>query len=192
MKTEGNMINNLSKSNLNTNNFSSEFISYINTLSDSIKEYFKVTKNTIQNKNILIESIEKEFNSYQSLDNDFTNQVKDSLLKLKINIDSDEKNLKFFFDDAKIIFKKMKDIHKNLLKISITKQRSYIGVSSNSNRNNYNTSLENPYQQSEIGLRIRKNILLYLYLFFAQFSFFVHVETILSFKHLTYIIFCLC
>ena len=41
-------------------------------------------------------------------------------------------------------------------------------------------------------LRIRKNILLYLYLFFAQFSFFVHVETILSFKHLTYIIFCLC
>ena len=52
----------------------------------------------------------------------------------------------------------MKDIHKNLLKISITKQRSYIGVSSNSNRNNYNTSLENPYQQSEIGLRIRKNI----------------------------------
>ena len=158
MKTEGNMINNLSKSNLNSNNFSSEFISYINTLSDSIKEYFKVTKNTIQNKNILIESIEKEFNSYQSLDNDFTNQIKDSLLKLKINIDSDEKNLKFFFDDAKIIFKKMKDIHKNLLKISITKQRSYIGVSSNSNRNNYNTSLENPYQQSEIGLRIKKNI----------------------------------
>jgi len=108
MKTEGNMINNLSKSylNSNSNNFSSEFISYINTLSDSIKEYFKVTKNTIQNKNILIELIEKEFNSYQSPDNDFTNQIKDNILKLKINIDSDEKNLKFFLMMQKSSLKK--------------------------------------------------------------------------------------
>ena len=41
-------------------------------------------------------------------------------------------------------------------------------------------------------IKSKKTILLHLYLFFPQSSFFLHVEKIFSFKHLTYIIFSLC
>ena len=161
MKTEGNIIKNNRKIISAPNkNYYSEFINSINTLSNSIKEYYIVTHNTIQNKYILIELIEKELNMIFSTNtNDNLSEVlKDNFHKLKLNIDSDGSNLKFFFDDAKAIFKKMKDTHQNFLKMSMTKQRSYVG-NSNSNRNrhnfyNINNSLEKPYQQSEIGFSI--------------------------------------
>ena len=160
MKTEGNVIKNIRKKNIVPNkNYTTEFISSINTLSDSIKEYFIVTKNTIQNKNILIDSMEKELSMISSSDNNISEKFKENFNKLKVNINSDEKNLKFFFEDAKTIFKQMKDIHQNFVKMSMTKQRSYIG-NSNSNRHNIyniNNSLEKPYQQSEVGLSIPKN-----------------------------------
>jgi hypothetical protein len=115
MKTEGNIIKNNRKINSVPNkNYFSEFINSINTLSSSIKEYYIVTKNTIQNKYTLIDSIEKDLNIILSTDDNLSEVFRDNFhkLKLNINIDSDENNPKFFFDDAKIIFKKMKDTHK--------------------------------------------------------------------------------
>ena len=112
MKTEGNIIKNNRKINSVPNkNYFSEFINSINTLSNSIKEYYIVTKNTIQNKYTLIDSIEKDLNIILSTDDNLSEVFRDNFHKLKLNIDSDENNLKFFFDDAKIIFKKMKDTY---------------------------------------------------------------------------------
>ena len=108
-----------------------KFINLINTLSDSIKEYYKVTKNVNQNETILMNSFQKAINNSDSLlniilkegiNNDKINNynnaitnVKEALSKLHLNIVSNYKNLSFFFEDAKILFKKMKEERQKLL-----------------------------------------------------------------------------
>jgi hypothetical protein len=87
------------------------FITIINLLIDSIKEYYKVTVNTNKNQKILTNSIKNETNDFESL---FIKNINDSLQikeykekkkelfdHLEINIDSHEKNLYSFFEDAK-------------------------------------------------------------------------------------------
>ena len=101
-----------------------ELVNLINILSDSIKEYYKVCKNILKNKSTLIASMEFQINQTNSLADDLINegydinkisQIKDSTTalnniynKLQLNFVSDEKNLTFFFEDAKILFRKMK------------------------------------------------------------------------------------
>ena len=88
--------------------FNDEFVSYINSLSDSIKEYFKVTSNVNKNKNILINSLESDLISLMEFQTNESKKVKDTISLLKLEINSDEKNLSLFFEDMKILFKKMK------------------------------------------------------------------------------------
>lgn len=88
--------------------FNDEFVSYINSLSDSIKEYFKVTSNVNKNKNILINSLESDLTSLMDFQTNDSKKIKDTISLLKLEINSDEKNLSLFFEDMKILFKKMK------------------------------------------------------------------------------------
>ena len=90
-----------------------EFISYINTLSDSIKEYYRAATNSNKNKNIFINNLENELNSLNSSNNIYI-KIKDSISILKKEINTDDNNLKLFYEDLKIIFKKMKDKHQQL------------------------------------------------------------------------------
>ena len=115
-----------------------EFVNYINTLSDSIREYYKVSKNISKNKTILVNSIENDVNLSESIlfneDNttinkaqsiaNLTENMKKNLSKLKLNSNSEDKNLIHFFEDAKVIFKKMKDKRKLLLQNRMNKGRS--------------------------------------------------------------------
>ena len=118
-----------------------EFVNYINTLSDSIREYYKVSKNISKNKTFLVNSIENDvsisesilfnednttINKSQSIAN-ITENIKNNLSKLKLNVNSGDKNLMRFFEDAKVIFKKMKDKRKLLLQNRMKKQRSSHG-----------------------------------------------------------------
>ena len=113
------------KFNLNSNEcyLNDDFVKYINSLSDSIKKYNKVSNNIINiNKTILVNTIEKELNSPESIfninniaynniqsNNEISTKIYENFTKLKENVNSEEINLKKFFEDAKIIFKKMKD-----------------------------------------------------------------------------------
>ena len=153
MLTEGNERNNRNKI-LNEEFLNNKFISYINTLSDSIREYFKVSINIIQNKQILINTLEGEiFSSYPNLiQNNDSIKIKDILDKLKINIDSGNKNLLNFVEDAKIIFKKMRE-YQNLMKNKIIKQRSYADYPKKINRtiSPYNGHIQHSAYNFSIG-----------------------------------------
>ncbi len=101
-------------SNKNKFLYNDEFISYINSLSDSIKEYFTVTSNVNKNKKIILNSLENELNSSINLPNNIFKNLNESISLLKLEINSDEKNLSLFFEDMKILFKKMKVKHQEL------------------------------------------------------------------------------
>ena len=120
-----------SKSNLNLNeNFlNKDFINYINNLSDIIREYFKISKNSNKYKTILVNDLEKELNTPELISNailhtnndnnvaynnvhpfnEVSNKINENFKKLKESFNIEEVNLKKFFEDAKFIFKKMKD-----------------------------------------------------------------------------------
>ena len=101
-----------------------EFISLINGLNDSIKNYFKVCKlNILENISIIKyyeehnNSLEKSiYNILNSEKNQNINelfiekfkQINEYINQLKINNNFSKKNLDFFFEEAKIFFKKMK------------------------------------------------------------------------------------
>ena len=101
-----------------------EFISLINGLNDSIKNYFKVCKlNILENISIIKyyeehnNSLEKSiYNILNSEKNQNINelfiekfkQINEYINQLKINNNFSKKNLDFFFEEAKVFFKKMK------------------------------------------------------------------------------------
>lgn len=109
--------------NLEESIYNDEFVKLINTLLDSIKEYYKVSKNITKNEKVLINSAEYGINNSQSIINKIINEEVDlnqinlynkiienlitTLNKLEININSSEKNLLYFFEDAKVLFRKM-------------------------------------------------------------------------------------
>ena len=104
--------------------YDEEFISLINGLNDSIKDYFKVCKHNILETNSIINYYEEHNKSLEISINDILNseqnhniseffiekfkQINEYINQLKINNNSFKKNLDFFFEDAKIFFKKMK------------------------------------------------------------------------------------
>ena len=125
MKTEPSQ-NNSKKININNSIKDDGFINLINILSDSIKEYYKVTKNANKNENILTNRAQKEINNFElylknnlKLNDEkiklFNGNINKILNNLDLNITSNENNLTFFFEDAKIIFKKMKDERQEII-----------------------------------------------------------------------------
>ena len=174
MKTE-NIEQLYNKMNLNSNEdfLNDDFIKYINALSESIKEYYKVTKNTNQNKTVLLNIIEQKLNESESISNiifnvnnedynkfqsyyEVTKKIIEFFRKLKENVNSDEKNLSSFFEDAKLIFKKMKDYRQEFIQKKKRKSRSPYDLKARKNKDkspNYfhkiNTS-QNKNQNSEI------------------------------------------
>ena len=113
------------------------FVNLINILSDSIREYFKVTINVNKNESILLNSCKKEINNSESIINNILseeinnskinsynsviNTLREILKNLQLNILSNQKNLTFFFEDAKVLFKKMKEERQKLI-INIQKR----------------------------------------------------------------------
>ena len=184
MKTEANEII-INKMNLDLNEdfLNDDFVKNINTLSDSIKEYYKVTKNTNQNKTILLNAIEKKLNESESISNilfsenneDYNNvqsynevskKIIEFFIKLKENINSDQRNLFSFFEDAKIIFKKLKDYRQEYIENKIKKQRLSYSFKEKKNKNmspniyHKINNIQNQYQNSEINFNnfeIQKN-----------------------------------
>ena len=170
--------------NLNEDFLNHDFVKYINTLSDSIKEYYEVSKNTNQNKIILLNSIEKNIYESESITNilfsennendnnvrsynEVSKKINQFFIKLKENVNSDERNLLFFFEDAKIIFKKLEEYRQECVHNKIRKQRSSFGFKTNINKNrtpnkinnniqNQNQN-QNQYQTSEMSHKFGKN-----------------------------------
>ena len=139
---------NLKKSNKN-NLYNDEFIYLINGLNESIKEYYKVCRHNISEMNNLTSYYEQQYqlidilindiinnNKYQKLNElyDMLNIIKEVIIQLKVNSNSNEKNLYLFFEDAKELFNKMK----------IKRKKRLSEINSNSNKIN-NQLLRNSY-----------------------------------------------
>ena len=146
--------------NLDESIYSNEFVNLINALLDSIKEYNKVSKNITKNERVLINSAENWIKNSQSVINKIINEEIDlnqinlynkiienliiTLNKFEVNINSSEKNLLYFFEDAKVLFRKMNQkrqemfmiYKKRKLSLSIKKYRKSASNSSNK-KNNY-------------------------------------------------------
>ena len=103
--------------------YDDEFIFLINGLNESIKEYYKVCRNNIIEANSFLSFYEEQGQATQSLMEEIINsnsyqrvnevfeqipKINDIMSQLQINTNSNEKNLNLFFEDAKLIFKKMK------------------------------------------------------------------------------------
>ena len=137
---------------INEDNLKNKFVKYINTLSESIKEYYKVSTNIIQNENILINILEGEL--FKIIQKKNKKEIQEILNKIKININSGKANLMNFFEDAKIVFKEMKN-YQDSLKKKLIKQNSYVGSSSNNNE--FLNNFEPRYQCSEINYKNERN-----------------------------------
>ena len=140
MKTESNeIIPNKLNLNLNEDFLNEKFVKYINNLSDSIKEYYKLSTNNNIYTTILVNDIEKVLNSSAPISNiiyninnvvynnvpshnEVSKKINENFKKLKENINSEELNLKKFFEDAKFIFKKMKNKRKEYIQNKLIKQ----------------------------------------------------------------------
>ena len=123
--------------------YDDEFVSLINGLNESIKEYYKVSRNNITEANsfilfyeqqgIAIQNLMNEImstNSYSRI-NEFFEQIpkiNEIMAQLQLNANSNEKNLNLFFEDAKILFKKMK----------MKRKEKIIELNNNINIYNYN------------------------------------------------------
>ena len=100
---------NESNHNLNQNQnklyMKEDFISCINSISDSIKNLWMLTSNINKKENNLINTLEKEtISSPINIES-----IKNNISKLKIEMNLSRKNCSTFFENMKIIFKKMKD-----------------------------------------------------------------------------------
>ena len=104
--------------------YDEEFVSLINSLNESIKEYYKVSKNNITEANTILITYDQQAQSIINLMNLIANtsssydklnelfaqipRVLEVIKQMKINTNSNNNNLTLFFDDAKILFKSMK------------------------------------------------------------------------------------
>ena len=161
MKTEPNALN-LKKMNSHDIIFNEEFVGLINTFSDSIKEFYKVSKNVNKNKNMLINLAEGQVNisenvlnkiskdeiNYEEINtlNSLIEKLRDIFNKLQLNIISEEKNLIFFFEDAKVLFKKMKEKRQELI-MKIKKR------SNSTTKNNYAVPFSSSHKAVDINFK---------------------------------------
>ena len=107
--------------------YNDEFIALINKLNESIKEYYKITKNNNSEAKYVVQMNKKMNQTNLQLLSDFE-------LNLKSNLD----NLEIFFQKVKIIFHKLKEKRRyNLDKINTFRNNIFIQDNSkdkNSNR----------------------------------------------------------
>ena len=165
MKTEeNNRKRGSSNINLNKDIFNTKFITYINILSDSIREYYKVSLNIFKNKNILILSLEKKINGL-GYEFNISKEFKVLINQLKININSGKENLMKFLNDAKTIFNEMKQ-YQNIIKNNIINKRTYI----NNNTNLKNNIYKSLYYHPEINYKSND----------SQNSFYIHKNNFLK------------
>ena len=121
-----NMINNQERMNKITQVYDDEFISLINGLNESIKEYYKVSRNNINEANSFLSFYEQQGKSIQTLMDEIINsnsydrinevfeqipKINEIMAQLQMNSNSNEHNLNLFFEDAKILFKKIYNLN---------------------------------------------------------------------------------
>ena len=110
--------------------FNEKFIKYINSLSKAILEFYKVSKNIYTNKELLINFGKKEINIDELTKNNKFNEKPENMKinvreliktlneifnKLEINNKSQQINLSNFFEDAKIIFKRLRENRQEII-----------------------------------------------------------------------------
>ena len=133
--SEGNIKQEQKEINLFNIIYDDDFVSLINGLSSTIKDYYKLTKlninettsfhNFLEKENLILKNTINEMNKTNSLNK--TNDLLSSIEKInetKINLEDtnkeNEKNLIKFLDNAKTFFKKMKQTrNEKLTKINI-------------------------------------------------------------------------
>ena len=159
--------------------YDEEFVSLINSLNESIKEYYKVSKNNIIEANNILDSYQQQAqiinnlileinntSSYEKLDElfDLTRKTLEVIIQMKMNSNSNNKNLAMFFDDAKILFKSMKAKRKEKLieanndinkQINQPSSDSYMG--SFNSENKFNNRLDDNYFNINNNLNINNN-----------------------------------
>ena len=122
-KKNYNQKRNNNKINNNNQLLDKDFIFFINSLNESIKEYYKVSRNNINDSNSFfnlykkngeeIESLIDEiqnYKSYQRINELFEKiqKINEIMTQLHTNTDSNMQNLNLFLKDAKLLFKQMK------------------------------------------------------------------------------------
>ena len=110
--------------------FNENFIKNINSLSKAILEFYKVSKNIYTNKELLINFGKKEININELTRNNKINEKPENMKinvreliktlneifnKLEINNKSQQINLSNFFEDAKIIFKRLRENRQEII-----------------------------------------------------------------------------
>ena len=129
----------------------SEFIGFINSLNESIKEFYNVAKYNTKETNAFLDLLEPQWDSIASLLNSISTSDKDENIgkifeiiiqcksivnQLRNNSNLNLNNLTLFFDDAKILFKRMRIKRNESLKAvrhSLTAKKN----KSNYNNDNY-------------------------------------------------------
>ena len=147
------IIQNQEKLNIPNKIYDDEFVSLINGLNESIKEYYKVSRNNISEANSLLAYYKEQGELLQSLMSE-TNQnsmerdneimehipkINEFIEQFQLNTNSNDKNLNLFFEDAKILFKKMK----------MKRQQKLLEIK---NFNNYKTNDNNEVNKCAHGL----------------------------------------
>ena len=149
--------------------YDEELISLINGLNESIKEYYKVSRLSTNEISNFVSAYEKQKQSIDYLINDiihskqyqrlnglfnFLNKINEIINKVQINVKSGENNLNLFFEDAKMLFKKMKMNRKQKLSETISNHnqifKDSLGLADN------NTKVRNI--QSPININDNNNI----------------------------------
>ena len=135
--------------------YDSESISYINSLSDLIEEFYEVSKKINTTKKSIIKILEEQLNTSKStldknlkeinsnqidLFKNYLENIKDIFNMLNFQDISGEKNIFSFFEEAKILINKIKEkSQESILKNRINGKLSLNYKSSNS----FNNSLKN-------------------------------------------------
>ena len=143
--------------------YDDDFVNLINSLNESIKEYYKVSRNNISEANSFLSFFEQQGQKIQVLIDDIINsnsyekanevfaqipKINDIMNQLKMNVNSNEKNLNLFFDDAKILFKKMK----------MKRKQKIIEMNSNNDINNgLNDSFANSFNYNQSNFVLKNN-----------------------------------
>ena len=151
--------------------YDEQFVSLINSLNESIKEYYKVSKNNIIEANSILNTYEQHSQTIQNWMQEIINtqsydkieeffvqvsKVLEVITQMKVNTNSNLTNLNLFFDDAKILFinmrkKRKEKINSNMknTQISNTSNDSYPSSNQEKNIHNFPKMNMNLYRNNE-------------------------------------------
>ena len=151
--------------------YDEQFVSLINSLNESIKEYYKVSKNNIIEANSILNTYEQHSQTIQNWMQEIINtqsydkieeffvqvsKVLEVITQMKVNTNSNLTNLNLFFDDAKILFinmrkKRKEKINSNMknTQISNTSNDSYPSSNQEKNIHNFPKMNINLYRNTE-------------------------------------------